>query len=37
MRKRWSTLDPDSVAMRRNLPAVTSETYGVYSHNYIVE
>jgi len=25
------------VAMRRNLPAVTSEAYGAYSHNYTVE
>jgi len=37
MRNRWSKLDADPVVMKRNLPAVTSETYGVYSYNYAVE
>ena len=30
-------LDAGPVAMRRNLPSATSETYGAYSHNYTVE
>jgi len=32
-----SMLDSAPVMMGRNLPAVTSEAYGEYSHNYAVQ
>ena len=37
MGNEWFMMDIHPVVMRRNLPAVTSETYGKYPRNYEVE